>query len=297
MSVWPSITSVGYASSRWSDAITFGRPGSTSSKTTSHPIAPQNSPIRSATRASPPSGPPSAGLTLAIATSSDAICATLPRSASHAIRERMNYSTSSADRTAAASRRSAVTRTASSDSASAAYVPSYTERPEIEGRTKRGRRELRPMKVQRRSCERLERLLSVGQAQCVCSDIAKERVGHFSEGERRRVALNRSLIDGRYPACALPSGWMIDRTKTLASRTAVLTAVTSGADQIFRLRRVGWQSNTIGDLGESPRHLTFLSVARRPLLQSGYELRIQRAVVLASDLPQRCENSSSTSRM
>ena len=39
VSVWPSITSVGYASSRWSDAITFGRPGSTSSKTTSHPIA------------------------------------------------------------------------------------------------------------------------------------------------------------------------------------------------------------------------------------------------------------------
>jgi hypothetical protein len=55
----------------------------------------------------------------------------------------------------------------------------------------------------------------------------------------------------------------------------VLAAVTIGADQIFRLRRIGWESNTIGDLGKSSSHLTSLPVARRPFLKGGHELRVQ----------------------
>ena len=68
---------------------------------------------------------------------------------------------------------------------------------------------------------------------------------------------------------------MTDRTNTLASRTAVLAAVTIGADQIFRLRRIRRESDTIGDLGKPPSHLTSLLVARCPFLKGCHELRVQ----------------------
>ena len=55
----------------------------------------------------------------------------------------------------------------------------------------------------------------------------------------------------------------------------MLAAVTIGADQIFRLRRIGWKSNTIGDLGKSPSHLASLPMASGPFLEGCYKLRIE----------------------
>ena len=55
----------------------------------------------------------------------------------------------------------------------------------------------------------------------------------------------------------------------------MLAAVTIGADQIFRLRRIRRESDTIGDLGKPPSHLTSLLVARCPFLKGCHELRVQ----------------------
>ena len=87
-----------------------------------------------------------------------------------------------------------------------------------------------------------------------------------------------------------PCGSTIDRTRALASRTAVLAAVTIGADQVFRLRGIGRQVDAGRDLRKTARDLAALLMPPRSLLQGCGELGVERAVVLPSDLADRVED-------
>ncbi len=147
------------------------------------------------------------------------------------------------------------------------------------------------MQPQWQGDKRLECGQGVRQCQSTCSDVAQECVGSFVNTRELQCA-PRPFPDRRPQPTLLPAPAARRQPEraTLASRTAVLAAVTIGADQIFRLRRIGWKSNTIGDLGKSSRELASLPVSRCPFLEGCRELGVEGAIVLPSDLTQGGKN-------